>query len=489
MKERSISFKLQLSRFRENPVLFVCFILAFAIQPEFSDSAEKSHTIETAEKKLPEFAERFLDTLQKKNPEEFQKQWASFELFKELILPKLGPGQTPNAAGLRKYHADMKSRDEKLKRIHSHIRERFSEHQINLKTLKLAEVSGDIKMPVADLVGSPNIEMIFKTDSGTLVEFNNLSGGMFKGQWRLTGVPVTFEYLRNRERKFVLILQSDDYLPVYRPPAVERPRKEDQYVIRELKYPAINSQLIRIYETEDTETKSKSISILPQGNIKYREITDAVFNSVFECKLPDVKNILCHHTGISDLTLKKINQYFSGYLEELDVQSTEITDAGILFLKDCHQLKNLNADRTKITDRCGSQISQFLNLEKLFLREARITNEFMRSLTSLNKLRFLFLDDTEISDADVKHLKSLDSLVMLSLKNTLIGNESIKYLKEIKTLKELDLEYTQISDESVKHLQTMKFLSTLKVGHTNLTRDAVVELMKDLPTTQIFSDH
>ncbi|MCR9234810.1 MAG: hypothetical protein NXI29_27770 [bacterium] len=490
MKVRALSFQLQWICYRGNLALIVCFILAFAMLPGVSDSAEKPHTIESAQKKLPELAKRFLHALQNRNPAEFQKQWTSFELFREIILPQLGAGQTPTVAELRKFQADLKDRDQKLKQIHANLSERFGEHQIDLKTLRVFEVSGDIKQSAPDIWVSTNIRMSFKTESGTVLEFNKLRGGMLKGQWTLTELPVNFEYLRNGKRNTVSIIKSVDSLPVYNPPVVNRPKKnEDRFAIKYLKYPAVNSQLILIFQAEDTETKGVSVTILPKGNIQYRDITDAVFNSVFESNIPHVKKILCHHTGISDLTLKKINQHFSGTLEDLDVQLTDITDAGILFLKDCHQLKHLNLDKTKITDRCGSQISQFLQLEKLFLRETRITSEMLRSLQSLKKLRQLFLDDTEISDAGVKHLKALDSLVYLDLDNTRIGNESLSYLKDMKQLKILNLEYTQISDESLKHLQSMTFLSTLNVRDTNLTRAGVVQLMKALPTTQIYSDY
>lgn len=509
------------------------------IQPEPIYPSEKSYTIEVAQEKLPNLAKQFLDALQKKKLEMFQKCWPSFELLKESYIPLLEKERAPSIAKLREKRMELKSRDNKLKRVYSQIIKRLNEHHIELETLKIIEVSGNIVKHDDNFIFSKNIRLKFMSDNGAIIEFNKFSGAMLGEYWYLKNLPSNFVFIRNGKQDIVEIGQREDHLIGYRPPPNDRSREENinKRLQTTLKYASVDPQSIYIFQTEDTETKKVDVTVLPHGNIQNSKVTDAVFNGIFENNIPNVKRILCHNTSITDLTLKNINQNFSHSLEELDVSSTKITDEGISFLKDCQKLEKLRLSKTAIsdkgllflkackqlksiglngttitgeglsflkdckqlagiglsgtmiTDQYGFHLSKLISLNSLYLGETQITDEFMYSLQNLKNLHFLSLEGTDISDAGIERLKKLDSLVSLNLKNTLVGDESIIYLKEMKTLNRLDLRYTQITEEAAKYLKNMKFLTNMDLSRTDLTREAVAQLMKELPTTVILSDY
>jgi len=94
-------------------------------------------------------------------------------------------------------------------------------------------------------------------------------------------------------------------------------------------------------------------------------------------------------------------------LEILNLQSSYITDSGMIFLQDLKHLREL--------DLHGSQY---------------FTDKGLESLQSLPRLSKLELSKTRISDAGIEYLKSLKQLSQLYLNNTQISSDAGKKLRE-----------------------------------------------------------
>jgi Leucine-rich repeat (LRR) protein len=101
-------------------------------------------------------------------------------------------------------------------------------------------------------------------------------------------------------------------------------------------------------------------------------------------------------------------------LKDLNLQSTQIGDAGLKSLTQIVNLERLNLVDTKNTDASLEQIGALPRLAKLRPGE-RITDSGLRHLAGSSQLRMLDLSCTAVTDAGLEHLKGLTGLERLDL--------------------------------------------------------------------------
>ena len=94
---------------------------------------------------------------------------------------------------------------------------------------------------------------------------------------------------------------------------------------------------------------------------------------------------------------------------------------------------------SQITDDGLVHLKDIPNLDWLNLYNTQITDDGLAHLKRLTKLRGLFLNDTNISDAGLIHLENLRSLRSLSLEDTKVTFEGVKKLQ--KALRDCDISY------------------------------------------------
>jgi len=87
------------------------------------------------------------------------------------------------------------------------------------------------------------------------------------------------------------------------------------------------------------------------------------------------------------------------------------------------------------------------------LNDTELTDAGLVHLRDLPKLRFLSLTGTQITDAGLVYLEGLTNLKALSLDNTQITDAGLVQLKRLTKLEALGLSDTKVTDEGVKKLQ------------------------------------
>jgi Leucine-rich repeat (LRR) protein len=93
----------------------------------------------------------------------------------------------------------------------------------------------------------------------------------------------------------------------------------------------------------------------------------------------------------------------------------------------------------------------------------QVTDAGLEYIKGLNNLEELDLGNTQVTDAGLEHFKGLNSLEGLWLDNTQVTDAGLKHLKGMTNLRELYLNDTQVTDESVEKLRDA--LPDCKIEH------------------------
>jgi hypothetical protein len=93
-------------------------------------------------------------------------------------------------------------------------------------------------------------------------------------------------------------------------------------------------------------------------------------------------------------------------LEELHISNTQVTDAGLVYLKDLKKLRMLSVDYSKVTEAGLVHLKEHANLEVLLLNNTRVTDAGLAHLKGLNNLSSLILINTQVSKAGVNELQA-----------------------------------------------------------------------------------
>jgi internalin A len=148
-------------------------------------------------------------------------------------------------------------------------------------------------------------------------------------------------------------------------------------------------------------------------------------------------------------------------LEDLQLNGSEVTDAGLAFLSGLTKLKHLT------------------------LRESKVTDAGLIHLRGLTDLEQLTLGYTACSDAGLRHLRGLPRLKKLGLVNTQVTEAGIASLMEMTNLEVLRLGGRPISDVGLVQLKKLTALKILGLSGTDVTDDGVEDFQLTLPNVQI----
>ena len=163
----------------------------------------------------------------------------------------------------------------------------------------------------------------------------------------------------------------------------------------------------------------------------------------------------------------------------LQLANTQVTDAGLVHLKDLRELQFLSLDDTKVTDAGLVHVKDLQGLERLYLVNTQVTDAGLVHLKNLKGLRWLALNETQVTDAGLAHVKDLKGLERLYLANTQVTDAGLVHLNDLKALQLLQLTKTQVTDAGLVHLKDLTGLHELKLANTRVTDAGLVHL-KDL---------
>jgi TolB-like protein len=116
-------------------------------------------------------------------------------------------------------------------------------------------------------------------------------------------------------------------------------------------------------------------------------------------------------------------------LQELNLHSTRVGDAGVAQLKDM-PIKKLNLSDTIVSDDCIKQLKNMRSLQVLTLDYSDIRNEGAKSFKEMPNLRSLSLKGCPITDDAVMDLSKCQQLMVLNLEDTKLSADKVAFLQK-----------------------------------------------------------
>lgn len=212
-------------------------------------------------------------------------------------------------------------------------------------------------------------------------------------------------------------------------------------------------------------------------------------------KLTGDSQVVLARTSVTDAQLEFLSLFPA--LEKLDLQATDLGEAGLLAIAKLTTLKELNLSNTTLTDQAlfglqkltglqvlllnnvpiqGSQLGGFANLRQVGLAGSRLNDAGLASLSRCTKLESLEAAYTDISSSGLAALKNIHGLRKLDLTSTDIDDTGMEHLKELTSVNELILSYTRITDKGMDALRPLTGLERLELARTRVTDEGLKPL-------------
>lgn len=178
---------------------------------------------------------------------------------------------------------------------------------------------------------------------------------------------------------------------------------------------------------------------------------------------------------------------------------TNITDAGLVHLKELTNIETLYIWGHQVTDAGLVHLKGLTKLQKLSLNRCQLTDAGLVHLKELTNLQVLALSGTLVTDAGLVHLKGLTKLQRLDVSRSGVVDAGLVHLKGLTELTHLNLSRSQrcwsnfippriqLTDTGLVHLTALTKLQELNVYWTDVTDDGVNELQQALPNCKIFA--
>jgi Leucine-rich repeat (LRR) protein len=169
-------------------------------------------------------------------------------------------------------------------------------------------------------------------------------------------------------------------------------------------------------------------------------------------------------------------------LTHLDLTDTKVTDAGLVYFKDCKDLTYLDLHNTKVTDAGMVYFKGCKNLTSLYLYYTQVGDAGLLQYQDCKALMHLNLDGTQVSNVGLAHFKDCKALTDLHLSGTQVSNAGLAHFKGT-PLMLLWIQDTGITD--LTPLQGMR-LEEIRLTPKNITKGlGILRDMKSLKTIGI----
>ncbi|GKV45445.1 hypothetical protein SLEP1_g52521 [Rubroshorea leprosula] len=230
-----------------------------------------------------------------------------------------------------------------------------------------------------------------------------------------------------------------------------------------------------IYKTREDIDRYKTFSMLP------RDITQQIFNELVnshcltevslqafkDCALQDLD--LGEYPGVNDNWMGVISSQGSSLLS-VNLAGSDITDSGLMCLRVCGNLQDINLNCCyQISDYGLQHISALSNLTSLsFRRNGTVTAQGMSALAGLVNLVKLDLEKCPGIHGGLVHLRGLTKLESLNInwcKTTTdaITDADMMPLSVLTNLEKLQISCSKVTDAGITHLKGLQKLSILNL--------------------------
>lgn len=144
-------------------------------------------------------------------------------------------------------------------------------------------------------------------------------------------------------------------------------------------------------------------------------------------------------------------------LKVLEVDRSDVTDAGMSALSKLTNLEYISAFLTQIEGHCLKDLVGLQKLQSLSITSVGLKNETLQYLPKLGSLCDLELSRAGLNDEGVKYIGQCVKLTRLRIaRNPHITSASAKYLANLKQLDTLDLREAGISAKALEALKGLK---------------------------------
>jgi len=208
--------------------------------------------------------------------------------------------------------------------------------------------------------------------------------------------------------------------------------------------------------------------------------------------LKQLSRIDARYSGFTDSSLKRIGQLEN--IQELNLDSSRITDRGLQYLKPLKKLKSLNLSnlvRTQasrvsrrkrgefspggLTDAGMVHLQQIPTLESLDIRLSQVTNRGLSHLLGLGALSHLALPE-KVDDDGLALVSQIGSLNSLDVNSCFITDVGVTHLLKMQQLESLRIDATYIPVEALARLKTLPNLSSLAVTFGDVDNETLMVL-------------
>jgi len=166
-------------------------------------------------------------------------------------------------------------------------------------------------------------------------------------------------------------------------------------------------------------------------------------------------------------------------LEELDMNTTNLTDASIESFKQLPKLISLNIGNTNIS-AAGLQRLELERMKGLGIDRIRDAKSLLPRLAESGRLERLSMMECKLSDEDLKLISRLTKLERLDLKHNSFTDRGVKNLSRLVRLTDLALDGDRISARSVETFSKLPRLKNLSVMRCRWTDNECQQFTKVL---------
>lgn len=193
-----------------------------------------------------------------------------------------------------------------------------------------------------------------------------------------------------------------------------------------------------------------------------------------------VRKVDCAKLEMSDKEIANIGHLTR--LADLDVECTDMTDAGLKQLSVLRDLRHLNIGGNAITARGLPSILGMKNLVWLRLsRNAELGDKIGPIVGRLTSLKSLDLCGAGVDNALLADLEPLTQLEELNLRRNNISDKGLVYIAKLKSLRELNCTDTLVTAKGLIVLAKLPKLNKVTFRMQDFKRDDLSRLRKAMP--------
>jgi eukaryotic-like serine/threonine-protein kinase len=145
-------------------------------------------------------------------------------------------------------------------------------------------------------------------------------------------------------------------------------------------------------------------------------------------------------------------------LTHLNLRDTMVSDAGMVYFKDCTSLTTLILPDTHVGDAGLAHFKNCKALEVLDLGRTRVGNAGLDHFRDFKALTGLWLGTTNVDDAGLSRFRDCKSLTILDLSVTRVSDAGLAHFQDCKALTRLILADTKVSDAGLAHFKNMPLM-------------------------------